>query len=34
VETGIQLFNHLFEKADYFDNILVEQYGAIWKNDK
>lgn len=29
--TGIHLFNQLFEKADYFDNILVEQYGAKWK---
>ena len=29
--TGIHLFNQLFEKADYFDNILVEEYGAKWK---
>ena len=34
LETGIQLFKHLFEKADYFDNILVEQYGAIWKKEE
>jgi len=34
VETGIKLFKHLFEKADHFDNILVEEYGAIWKQDK
>lgn len=34
VDTGIQLFKHLFERADYFDNILVEQYGARWKNDE
>ncbi len=33
VETGIQLFKHLFEKADHFDNILVEEYGAIWKTE-
>ncbi len=33
VETGLKLFSHLFEKADYYDNILVEQYGALWKYD-
>lgn len=31
VDTGMELFVHLFERADYFDNILVEQYGALWK---
>jgi serine protease Do len=31
-DTGFQLFQHLFEKADYYDNILVEQYGARWKS--
>ena len=30
-ETGKKLFQHLFDRADYFDNILVEQYGAKWK---
>ena len=30
-ETGQKLFQHLFDRADYFDNILVEQYGAKWK---
>jgi len=30
-ETGIKLINHLFERADYYDNILVEEYGATWK---
>ena len=34
VETGIKLFKHLFEKADHFDNVLVEEYGAIWRKDK
>ncbi len=34
LETGLQLFKHLFEKADHFDNILVEEYGAKWKNDR
>ncbi len=32
-DTGRQLVNHLFDRADYFDNILVEQFGAEWKND-
>jgi serine protease Do len=30
-ETGSQLLEHLFHKADEYDNILVEQYGARWK---
>jgi serine protease Do len=29
--TGQQLFQFLFDKADHYDNILVEQYGANWK---
>ncbi|MFN0013610.1 MAG: trypsin-like peptidase domain-containing protein [Saprospiraceae bacterium] len=29
-ETGMQALRRLFEKADYYDNILVEQYGAQW----
>jgi len=31
LETGKTLFNYLFKKADDYDNILVEQYGASWK---
>ena len=31
VKTGIKLFQHLFERADYYDNILIEEYGASWK---
>ena len=31
VDTGLRLFRHLFEKADFYDNILVEQFGAFWK---
>lgn len=31
VDTGIALFEHLFERADYYDNVLVETYGARWK---
>ncbi|MBK8426622.1 MAG: trypsin-like peptidase domain-containing protein [Lewinellaceae bacterium] len=30
-ETGMKLLKNLFEKADYYDNVLVEQYGATWK---
>lgn len=30
-ETGMKLLQMLFEKADYYDNILVEQFGAQWK---
>lgn len=32
-DTGMQLFQHLFQKADDYDNILVEQYGAYWKEE-
>lgn len=31
-ETGVKLFKQLFQKADYYDNVLVEQFGAEWKN--
>ncbi len=34
VDTGMKLFQHLFVKADYYDNILVEKYGARWKEEK
>lgn len=30
-DTGFKLFKELFEKADYYDNILVEKYGASWR---
>lgn len=30
-KTGKAMLQNLFEKADYYDNILVEKYGAIWK---
>jgi serine protease Do len=29
--TGMAKLRMLFEKADYYDNILVETYGANWK---
>lgn len=31
VESGAELFKHLFDRADYYDNILVDTYGASWK---
>lgn len=31
VDTGLKLFKHLFDTADKYDNILVEQFGAQWK---
>lgn len=30
VETALPRFEHLFEKADYYDNILVDTFGAVW----
>lgn len=30
VETGLPRFEHLFAKADDYDNLLVERYGASW----
>lgn len=32
VDTGMQLLEHLFQMADHYDNILVEEYGAQWKH--
>jgi len=34
LSTGIKLFRHLFERADYYDNVLVEKYGAIWRKEE
>jgi serine protease Do len=28
-----KLLGNLFEKADYYDNILVDEYGAKWRTD-
>ena len=33
VETALPQFERLFEKADYYDNLLVEKYGAQWLPD-
>jgi serine protease Do len=32
--TGQNLFQHLFAQADAFDNLLVENYGALWRKVK
>ncbi|OAV42730.1 trypsin-like peptidase domain-containing protein [Lewinella sp. 4G2] len=29
-ETALPRFEHLFERADHYDNILVDRYGAEW----
>ncbi len=31
LETGMKRFRNLFNKADHYDNLLVEQFGAAWK---
>ena len=33
VETGLKMFQNLFEQADHYDNILVEEYGAVWRTE-
>jgi serine protease Do len=30
-EIATELLKNLFEKADYYDDILVEKYGGVWK---
>jgi serine protease Do len=32
-EIALKLIGTLFEKADYYDNILVEQFGAAWRTE-
>lgn len=32
-DIGVKLLSNLFEKADHYDNILVEQYGAKWRTE-
>ncbi len=34
LSTGMKLFKHLFSRADFYDNILVEKYGAHWKYEE
>ena len=34
LSTGMKLFRHLFERADYYDNVLVENYGARWRREE
>lgn len=33
VSSALDLFDRLFEAADYYDNILVEKYGASWRKE-
>lgn len=33
VDTGLEMFRYLFGRADHYDNILVEQFGAAWKEE-
>jgi len=33
VTSAQRLFEHLFEAADHYDNILVEEYGASWRQE-
>ncbi len=33
LDTGMKRFRNLFDKADHYDNLLVEQYGAGWKEE-
>ncbi|MCB0685956.1 MAG: trypsin-like peptidase domain-containing protein [Saprospiraceae bacterium] len=33
VDTGKLLLEYLFERSDHYDNILVEEYGALWKEE-
>lgn len=32
-DIGVKLLSNLFEKADLYDNILVEEYGAKWRTE-
>jgi serine protease Do len=32
-ETGMEMLQNLFKKADFYDNELVEKFGANWKED-
>ncbi|MEY4134834.1 MAG: hypothetical protein RL386_1184 [Bacteroidota bacterium] len=33
LETGLYLFRNLFERADFYDNYLVEHFGALWNKE-
>ncbi len=32
-QTGRELFMNLFKKADFYDNVFIEEYGAVPKDD-
>jgi serine protease Do len=31
LDTALPYFEHLFERADAYDNVLVDEYGAEWR---
>lgn len=33
-ESGEKLLKYLFERADHYDNVLVEEYGATWRREE
>lgn len=33
VDTGFELLQYLLKQADYYDNVLVEEFGAEWKDE-
>lgn len=32
--TGEEILRELFEKADYYDNVLVDRFGALWREEE
>ncbi len=34
VDSGLMLIKHLFETADHYDNLLVERFGALWREEE
>ena len=34
VDTGSRLISELLRQADYFDDILVKEYEAVWKENR
>lgn len=32
--TGEEILKELFDKADYYDNVLVERFGALWRAEE
>jgi len=34
LQTAVDLVKNLLERADYFDNVLVNEYGATWRKQE